>query len=79
MRNDIFFPASRAYLFKKHNIPLIYNQWFMYVNNYLNKNKVPSFEEVFKKYLNLMKLCSFKNYTFEDTYKLNQRDIKYGL
>ena len=47
----------------------------MYVAGYIREQKFPTFEQIFKKYINLMKTYSYKNYTFEDTFYLNKSTI----
>ncbi len=49
---------------KQNNIPYIPKQW-EYVLKFCSSE-----EEALKRYKSLMKLCTFKNYTWEDSERL---------
>lgn len=74
-----FNPNDYTDLFIKYDIPIVYPEWFRYlrraIENFDNWQKEIYF--IFGRYLSKMKLCSFKNYTYQDTKRLNQEWLEY--
>ena len=60
-------------LFKKYNIPMIYKEWYYILQRQYKKNK--TYQEmqriVFGKYLALMKLKGYKDFSFKDSKHFN--------
>lgn len=55
-------------LCKRYNIPIIYKEIYPRILRLGLKNKIFTFG----RYLAIMKLCSFKNYTYKDSERLNK-------
>lgn len=53
-------------LMEEFDIPYIKNAWQRLLNN-----KKPNVSSIFGKYLALMKLCTYRGYTYKDTDMLN--------
>ena len=68
-----FDPLSYIDLFKKYNIPLIPFEWNRLLQRQIERQKPLIF--VFGKYLSLMKLCGYKNFTFNDSQEIFQNRI----
>ena len=68
-----FDPLSYIDLFEKYNIPLIPFEWNKYLQKQIERQKSLMF--VFGKYLSLMKLKGYKDFTFNDSQELFQNRI----
>ena len=72
-----FDPLSYIDLFKKYNIPLIPFEWNRLLQRQIERQKPLIF--VFGKYLSLMKLYGYKNFTFNDSQEIFQNRITNAL
>lgn len=62
-----FNPNDYIDLMKKYDVPLIYEKWFDLLK------KKHNIYTIFGRYLSLMKLNDFKNYSYKDSQILNQQ------
>lgn len=65
-----FNPLSYLDLFKKYDIPIILEEWFICLLNISRREKV-DFTCIFGKYLSKMKLKGYQPFTFKDSYSIN--------
>lgn len=72
-----FDPLSYIDLFEKYDIPLIPFEWNKYLQKQIERQKSLIF--VFGKYLSLMKLKGYKDFTFNDSQELFQSRINGAL
>lgn len=72
-----FDPFSYIDLFKKYDIPIILQEWNHYLQRLIEKQD--SLDFIFGKYLALMKLKGYRDYTFNDSQMLFQSRIDNAL
>lgn len=65
-----FNPISYLDLFKKYDIPIILEDWFICLLS-ISRQEKADFTLVFGKYLSMMKLRGYQRFTFKDSYLLN--------
>lgn len=58
-----------VYWCKIMDVPFLYDEWFKLVCRAKEKNQDPT--HCIGKYFSLMRLCSYKEFRFRDTYRLN--------
>lgn len=75
---DPFFPNQYIDLFKKYDIPFLYEQWNDTLRSCLKRvqSKETLSQNVFGRYLSKMKLLGYRHFTFKDTLPINQYRLK---
>lgn len=63
------------------DIPYIEKEWLELIKKQIKKtiSNNTSYKTIFGKYLNKMKLCSFKNFGFQDSAKFNLKIYRYDF
>lgn len=69
---DVYKPQSFMFILEALDIPYWEEAWNRYRGTYIENHPSENPSKVIGKYISYMKLCSFKQFGFKDSYKFNQ-------